>query len=299
VPLLIALFAGVTASASLASFALWQRRSSISSRRLRRVAAADVDPLAQSIMERALRPLALQGGMMLRRVMPPRLVAALDARLVTAGLSMRRQTFLGVWAVLALGLPALALLAGGFAGLSGARLTIWVVLAAVVGTYFPWYWLATRAKARTVDIDRSLPDVIDFIVTSVEAGVGMQGAMLNMARKFEGPLSQEFLQVVRETSLGRARDAALEAMAERCRSYDLTLLVSAIVQADQTGISIGRVLRNQADELRDRRRQRAREQAAKIPVKMTFPTVTLVFPTLFLLILGPVILRAIELFQNQ
>ena len=87
-PVLIALFAGITASASLASLALWQRRSSVSSRRLRRVAAADVDPLAQSIVERALRPLALQGGMMLRRVMPPRLVAALDARLVTAGLSI-------------------------------------------------------------------------------------------------------------------------------------------------------------------------------------------------------------------
>jgi tight adherence protein C len=278
---------------------MWQRRSSVSARRLRRVAQADTDPLAQSIVDRALRPLWRQAGLLLRRAMPPRLVAVLDGRLITAGLSVRRQTFLGVWAVLGFGTPAAALLVGGLIDLERTRLTIWVVLAVIIGAYFPWYWLATRARSRTVDIDRSLPDVIDFIVTSVEAGVGMQGAMLNMARKFEGPLSQEFLQVVRETSLGRARDAALVAMAERCHSYDLSLLVSAIVQADQTGISIGRVLRNQAEELRDRRRQRAREQAAKIPVKMTFPTVTLVFPTLFLLILGPVILRAMDLFQNQ
>ncbi len=297
-PLLIAILAGVTASVALAGASRLQGRAgALSARRLRRVANAD-DPLSVSIVDRALRPAAMRFGRGLRRVMPSPLVEALDGRLITAGLTVRRQTFMWVWAGFAFGLPALALVAGGLIDLDGTRHGIWVVLSAIVGTYSPWYWLATRAKSRTIHIDRSLPDVIDFIVTSVEAGVGMQGAMLNMARKFEGPLSQEFLQVVRETSLGRSRDAALEAMAERCRSYDLSLLVSAIVQADQTGIAIGRVLRNQADELRLRRRQRAREYASKIPVKMTVPTVAFVFPTLFLLILGPVALRAMELFRS-
>lgn len=296
--ILISILAGVTASVALAGIVQLQgRRSSVSARRLRRVANAD-DPLSISVMERAIRPAAAKFGRGFRRVMPRPLVAALDDRLVTAGLSVRRQTFMGVWAAFGFGLPALALVVGGLMDLDRTRLGIWVLLSGIVGGYFPWYWLAARAKSRAQEIDRSLPDVIDFIVTSVEAGVGMQGAMLNMARKFEGPLSQEFLQVVRETSLGRSRDAALQAMAERCHSYDLSLLVSAIIQADQTGIAIGRVLRNQADELRLRRRQRAREYAAKIPVKMTVPTVAFVFPTLFLLILGPVVLRAVELFRG-
>ncbi len=297
--LLIALCAGTAASASLGALIQWQRRSSPSSRRLRRVASMGAtDPLAPSLFERLLRPLWRRVTAFFGRAMPPRLVAALEGRIVTAGLVMQREAFLRAWGVLALGVPVLAFVFATARGFSSGQVWLWLGLGAFLGAYIPWYWLATRAKSRSVDIDRSLPDVIDFIVTSVEAGVGMQGAMLNMARKFEGPLSEEFLQVVRETSLGRARDVALEAMAERCHSYDLSLFVSAIVQADQTGISISRVLRNQADELRDRRRQRAREQAAKIPVKMTVPTVALVFPTLFLLILGPVVLRAMELFRS-
>lgn len=296
---LIALCAGTAAAAFLGALIHLQRRSSPSSRRLRRVAAAGGgDPLAPSLFERALRPLGRRVANYFERAMPPRLVAALEGRIVTAGLVMQREVFLRTWGALALGVPVLGFAFATARGLGGGQLWLWIGLSAFLGAYVPWYWLATRAKSRSVDIDRSLPDVIDFIVTSVEAGVGMQGAMLNMARKFEGPLSEEFLQVVRETSLGRARDVALEAMAARCHSYDLSLFVSAIVQADQTGISISRVLRNQADELRDRRRQRAREQAAKIPVKMTVPTVALVFPTLFLLILGPVLLRAMELFRN-
>ncbi len=297
--LLIAAMAGAAASAMLGAVMVWQRGVTPSSRRLRKVASqGSGDPLEPSLFDRALRPLLAKVVAAFARAMPPRLAAALERRMQTAGLTMQRASFLRVWAGLALALPLATGLFSALRGLSGAQLVLWTFLGFVLGAYVPWYWLATRAKSRSVDIDRSLPDVIDFIVTSVEAGVGMQGAMLNMARKFEGPLSQEFLQVVRETSLGRARDVALEAMAVRCRSYDLSLFVSAIVQADQTGISIARVLRSQADELRERRRQRAREQAGKIPVKMTVPTVTLVFPTLFLLILGPVLLRAMELFRS-
>ncbi|MFN8637951.1 MAG: type II secretion system F family protein [Dehalococcoidia bacterium] len=297
--LLIAAMAGIAASALLGAVMVWQRGATPSARRLRRVASGGgADPLEPSLFDRALRPLLLQVVAAVGRAMPPRLAAALEGRMQTAGLTMQRGAFLRVWAGLALALPVAIGLLAAMRGLGGAQLVLWTFLGFVLGAYVPWYWLATRARSRSVDIDRSLPDVIDFIVTSVEAGVGMQGAMLNMARKFEGPLSQEFLQVVRETSLGRARDAALESMAVRCRSYDLSLFVSAIVQADQTGISIARVLRSQAEELRERRRQRAREQAGKIPVKMTVPTVTLVFPTLFLLILGPVLLRAMELFRS-
>lgn len=297
--LLIAALAGGAAASLLGAVMVWQRGATPSARRLRQVAAGKgTDPPEPSLVDRALRPLLRKVVAAFERAMPPRLAAALEGRMQTAGLAMQRASFLRVWASLALVLPLGIGVLAALRGLSGSQLVLWTVLGFVLGAYVPWYWLATRARSRSVDIDRSLPDVIDFIVTSVEAGVGMQGAMLNMARKFEGPLSQEFLQVVRETSLGRARDVALEAMAVRCRSYDLSLFVSAIVQADQTGISIARVLRSQAEELRERRRQRAREQAGKIPVKMTVPTVTLVFPTLFLLILGPVLLRAVELFRS-
>lgn len=297
---LIALFAGLAVSTLIGSFILSRQRGQVQTMRFRRRGGiASDDLLDQPFLDRTLRPLVQRAAAWPARLLPARLLAAFEARVVTAGLTIGVRTFLAIWAALALSVPAVFVLYALANGIGFASLAIPIALGLLIGLYFPWYWLRRRATSRIRAIGRALPNAIDFIVTSVEAGVGLQGAMLNMSRKFEGPISEEFLQAVRETALGRSREAALLAMAERCQSEELSLLVSAVVHAEQTGIPISRVLRHQATELRSRRRLRAREEAGKVPTRMTIPTVTLVFPTMFLLILGPVVLRAMEQFSNR
>jgi tight adherence protein C len=297
--LLISLLVGLAGSALVGSAVVVRQRGRVQVMRFRRrggVASDDV--LDRPFVERAVFPLMRHVAEFPARLLPARLLANLESRLVTAGLTIGVRMFLAIWAVLAFGVPALFVTFAVRNGLGAAAFTYPAALGLFIGLFFPWYWLRRRASARILAIGRTLPNAIDFIVTSVEAGVGLQGAMLNMSRKFEGPISDEFLKAVRETALGRSREAALLAMAERCHSEDLSLLVSAVVHAEQTGIPIARVLRNQALELRSRRRLHAREEAGKVPTRMTIPTVLLVFPTMFLLILGPVVLRAMEQFSG-
>lgn len=293
--ILISLLTGLAVTTLVASFVVSRQRGQMQLIRFRRRGGISSDDiLDRPFLERTLTPLARRAAAWPSRLLPARLLADLESRLVTAGIKVGIRSFLAIWALIAFGTPALFLLWGAANGARGSAFLLAVLLGLVVGLFFPWYWLRRRSTMRIRDIGRTLPNAIDFIVTSVEAGVGLQGAMLNMSRKFEGPISEEFLQAVRDTALGRSREAALLAMAERCQSEDLSLLVSAIVHAEQTGIPIARVLRNQATELRSRRRLRAREEAGKVPTRMTIPTVALVFPTMFLLILGPVVLRATE-----
>ena len=160
----------------------------------------------------------------------------------------------------------------------------------------PRRWLQGKAAARTKSINKELPDAIDMIITSVEAGLGVQQAMATVAEKFKGPIGEEFGHVIAETNIGRPRSEALTDMAVRTGSRDVRLFVRAITQAEQMGISIGGVLRNQSSEIRERRRQEAMERAARIPVMMTIPTILLMLPTLFILILTPVCLNAMESF---
>ena len=158
--------------------------------------------------------------------------------------------------------------------------------------------LRRRAQKRVKRIDKDLPDAIDLIITAVESGLGLQAAMMKVTEFIEGPISDEFSRSGHEVSLGRARDEALYAMGDRCGSRELRLFVRAVNEAEQMSISVSRVLRNQSSEIRERRRQRAREQANTIPVKIAIPTVLFIFPTLFLLILGPVALRVVEFFDE-
>jgi tight adherence protein C len=212
---------------------------------------------------------------------------------------MSAESFLVLWAVLAFLAPTLlALFVVASKGSLSSMLIALILAFYGAGAYLPWYLLRRRAERRTRSIDRSLPDAIDLIVTSVESGIALQGAMLNVSRKFGGQIGSEFARVVTETSVGKSRPEALEAMAERTGSRDVRLFVRAVNQAEAMGISIGQVLRSQSAELRERRRQAAREQANKVPVKMTIPTVLFIFPTMFLLVIGPVALRAADILRD-
>ncbi len=251
------------------------------------------DPMASSFAHRALHPLISRVTNVLMAILPGRMLASLRRELQTAGSPMSLRSFLMIWIVSGFALPLLVvllLLASG-AELSG-RLALAPLVWMALGTYLPWLMLRRRSKARATVIRKRLPDAIDLIITNIEAGLGLQAALLTVSQRMSGPAAEEFGRAVREISLGMDRTEVFESMAERSGVQEMRLFARAVAQSDRTGFPIARILRNHAAEIRERRRQVAREKAAKVPVKIILPTAMFIFPTLFLVILGPIGLYA-------
>jgi tight adherence protein C len=184
---------------------------------------------------------------------------------------------------LVLGFTMMVASGGGF---QAKQLLVLLALGGV-GLVLPYFWLISRIGRRQAIITKSLPDSFDLVTTCVEAGLGLDAALARVAEKVEGPFAEELARTLREVGMGRMRRDALQELGQRTGVPDLVTFVNAVVQAEQMGTGIGQVLRVQAEQLRVRRRQRAEEMANQAPVKMTFPLVLCIFPTLFLVILGP------------
>jgi tight adherence protein C len=170
-----------------------------------------------------------------------------------------------------------------------------VILVPLIGALYGWKipdtWLSIVIKKRQFLVQMALPDMIDLISISVEAGLGLYAAMQRVSTRFKNPLSEELLRALQEVRLGRSHPEALRDMAKRVDVADLSMLVTALVQAEVLGIAISNVLTVQAERLREKRSQRAREQAQKAPIKMLFPLVLFIFPALFVVILGPAMIK--------
>lgn len=249
-----------------------------------------------TVIERLIAPVAKAPVQQMRRIMPVKLLEGIEKKLIIAGEPMTMNSFLMFQLVSAgafLFLPLL-LVISGMVPFSLIALGVVVGLAAL-GIYIPHFWLRQRVGNRQGVIIKSLPDAFDLITTCVEAGLGLDAALSRVAEKVEGPFAEELRRALREISLGKQRQEALRELGERTGVPDLIAFVNAVVQAELMGSSVGAVLRVQADQLRVRRRQRAEEQAYKAPVKMIFPLVLCIFPTLFIVILGP---AAITIMQD-
>lgn len=251
--------------------------------------------LAQSASERAVRPIVRALAERCRSFTPDGLVASVERRLALAG----KPPAWPLERVLAAKL-VLSLLGGGlgllyFLPAPSLKRGLAVVVAAGVGYFFPDIRLQSIGQDRQKKIEQSLPDVLDQMTICVEAGLGFESAMARAAQSGKGPLAEEFIRTLQEMQVGFGRGEALRGLGRRNNVADLQHFVTAVVQAEAYGIPIADVMQVQAGELRLKRRQRAEEKALKIPVKIVFPLVLCIFPSLFIIILGP---AAISIMRN-
>ena len=185
---------------------------------------------------------------------------------------------------------------GGALGGAGAALPIGFLFAGF-GFVAPNIFVSLRARRRREEIRAQLPDALDLLAVSVEAGLGFDGAVVKLTEHMEGPLADEFSLTLGEMRIGESRHDALKKLAVRAGSPEVSSFSRAIIQADQLGISLGRILRVQAVDSRLKRQAAAEERAMKSPIKMLFPTVIFIFPAMFIVILGPAFLQLSKLFE--
>ena len=197
-------------------------------------------------------------------------------------------------------LPAIAGVVLGLAVqgvVPGLQKVLLLGLALAMGVLGPDAVLARKIDDRRAGMERDLPDIIDLLVISVEAGLGFESALGRVVENIPGELSDEFGRMLQETRVGVRRVQAMRDLAERTDVDDLNSFIMAMNQADTFGVSVSRMLRVQADEIRVRRRQRAQEKAFAAPVKMVFPLVLCIFPSLFVVLLGPAVIQIVESFR--
>lgn len=186
-------------------------------------------------------------------------------------------------------------LAGARALCGGPHL---IACAAVVGYLLPDMHVNRLSRARKSEIQAALPDVLDLLCVSVEAGLGFDGAMQKVSEKFKGPAGEEFREFLKEVRLGKSRIDALRALSARAPVDDLKTFTASVIQAEQLGVSIARVLKIQSEQMRIKRKQRAEELAMQMPVKILLPLVFFVFPALFIVLFGPMAVRALTVLRS-
>jgi tight adherence protein C len=270
-----------------------------SSRRLASLQTRD-EVLSTGISERAIAPVVEKVGTFALRFTPSGWVNKAQKKLVLAGMSekMDGNTWAAVRIVAIIGALLFFFLLQSALTTPMQKLMLFGVMMAI-GFLGPEAILNRRIDDRRKQMERSLPDIIDLLVISVEAGLGFEAAMGRVVQAVPGELSREFSRTLQETRVGVSRHKALRGLAERTDVDDLNAFILALIQADQFGVSIARMLRVQADEMRIRRRQRAQEKAFAAPVKLVFPLVLCIFPSMFVVLLGPAAINIAEVFGGE
>ena len=240
-------------------------------------------------LARVMRPLGSGVLDRVTRLTPRNYVLKVHRQLLQGGLStsIKAEEFVtGQVVATAFGLVA-AMVTLSFFTLSTGKAVLVMVLLPGIGALLPSSWLARKVQERKDAILNELPDVVDLLAISVEAGVGFEGALEIVCQHFDSPLAQELSRTLKEMELGLPRREALQNLKRRTEVPDLSNFVLALTQADALGMPIGRILHTQAGEMRSKRRARAREKAARLPVKILFPLVVFIFPAVLIVILGP------------
>jgi len=260
-----------------------------------RVASGGLERLR--FRERVLVPATASLARLTLKLNPRVTLDSIAARLLAAGMGRK------ITPTSFLAMKAAGGLAGGFFGFAFGVAALAPVAAlplaltlALIGFIAPGFVVSMRGRKRRDEIRAQLPDALDLLAVSVEAGLGFDGAVAKLTEHMEGALAEEFSLTLGEMRIGESRHDALKKLAERASSPEVASFCRAIIQADQLGISLGRLLRLQASESRLKRQAAAEEKAMKSPIKMLFPTVIFIFPAMFIVILGPAMLNIMTLF---
>lgn len=250
--------------------------------------------LSVPLSERLIRPfLGILSGLT-SRLLPKEMIVTLEKKVMLAGKSsgLSARDYLGMKTAFALILPALVYF------LTGGKIELLTMLLLgitfIIGWKFPDMQLDAKARNRMNAMEKTFPDVLDMLTVSVEAGLGFDGALAKVVEKSKGPVADEFRRVLHEVKMGKTRREALRDFAERSGVDDIQTFAGAIIQSDQLGLNIGKTLKNQAEQMRRKRRQRVEEKAMKVPVKMLIPMVLFIFPTIFIVLLGPALIMIMQ-----
>jgi tight adherence protein C len=277
-----------------------QREVALSVRRAKRYGTRNARELEtrRSVNDRLLGPLAARLAGVTMKLMPKTNPDQIANKLLSAGLarSLSPQAYLALKA----GMGGLFILFGLLTIITGAMVPAFgfliAVMGAAIGFIAPDFVINNRIRGRKDQMRSELPNVLDLLCVSVEAGLGFDQALVKLNERMEGPLVDEFGLVLHEMRIGQSRSAALKNLSTRVEAPEVAQFARAIIQADQLGISLSRILRVQSQDMRLRRQLAAEEKAMKAPVKMLFPTVIFIFPSMFVVALGPAALNLMKAF---
>jgi tight adherence protein C len=252
-------------------------------------------PQRARFQDRVLSPFVTWLARAMLRLNAKQSLESLSMLLMSAGMrNTSAQTFLAAKGISAGGGILLGIVIGAFSSVTAAFL--FASILGAIGYIAPAIVVSQRAKRRQSTIVSQLPDALDLLAVSVEAGLGFDGAVAKLTQYMSGPLPEEFELALGEMRIGESRSDALKKLAQRAGTPEVSSFVRSIVQADQLGTSLGRILRVQATDTRLKRQAIAEERAMKAPIKMLFPTVAFIFPAMFIVILGPALLNLGKLF---
>jgi tight adherence protein C len=261
--------------------------------------AQDPDSLGRPFTERVLFPVLERFGRFAGAAAPREMQERIKQALAEAGDPLSVNSYLAVRTIGTIGLPALyaLLLLSAHTRFATSNLLVLIFLV-VAGNYTPKRWLTSKANTRRKEIEHALPDALDLIVVSMEAGLALDGAIAKVVEKSKGALKDEFQRMLHEIQLGMPRREAMRQLGTRTKVKDMITLINSVVQADQMGVSMAQVMRTQADEARLKRRQRAEEKAHQAAVKMLFPLVLFILPSVMIVAVGPAALAIFHQFSS-
>jgi len=248
----------------------------------------------EGLRERVVAPIGDVLAKWALKINPRSSTDSVGRRLMAAGVGYRISPtgYLALKALLALVGCFVGSMLGASRGLSG--IVLGALMAGALGFLGPDYALTLKARGRKEKVRADLPDALDLLAVSVEAGLGFDASLAKLKEHMDGPLAEEFGLTLSEMRIGESRSEALKRMSDRVDAPELSAFTRAIIQADQLGTTLGRILRVQAADARLRRQAAAEERAMKAPIKMLFPTVLFIFPAMFLVILGPAFLNLVK-----
>lgn len=260
----------------------------------------DNDELNEPLFTRVLKPIIEDISKAITKITPKELLAAFEKKSAMAGYpyNLKGRDWLNIQTVFLLLIPTITLFIAMLNEAELRNIVFIIIIQVALAILFPLFILNKKIMIRQSEITKSLPDIIDLLTVSVEAGLGFDGALTKVIEKFPGQLSKEFSRVQQEIKVGMQKRDALRSMSERVGVADLTTFIISIIQADQFGVSVGSVLRIQSEQMRTKRRQRAQEKAMKAPVKMLIPMVLFIFPTIFSVLIGPVAIKMVKIFAK-